>query len=206
MSEIYRIVHVFVMVHQHVLYHEKKTFKLQWNLSIMDTFVQVNCPLYRGVLYREVSPILFNLYNAFNGFLQFKVAGPPKLIYYSIYWQQNSVSKDPDTATGGSHDTYLCIKEVMKNLELHVAKLSRFKTGPSISIWYVSFLYSTSDPLTDRPAYSVHHRAQSFKAFSQFPSVSCKMKKRTSTHETWLCSDFQQAKLKKSLWTFVENV
>ena len=42
-------------------------------------------------------------------------------------------SEHLDTATGGSNDTYLCIKKVMKTLELHVAKFSCFKTEPSIS-------------------------------------------------------------------------
>ena len=88
----------------------------------------------------------------------------------------------------------------MKNLELHVARLSRFKTGPSISVWYVSFLHATSDLLTYRPAYSVHHRAQLFRAF--FPVSVCKLQnKETYAHACnfQLCSDFSKRNWKKPL-------
>ena len=94
----------------------------------------------------------------------------------------------------------------MKNFELHVAKLSRFKTGPSISVWYVWFLHATRDILTDRPAYSVHHCAQLFRVF--FSISVCKLQNEemyAHAPNFQLHYDFQQAKL-KSLWTFVENV
>ena len=56
----------------------------------------------------------------------------------------------------------------MKKHGLQVAKLSRFKSGPNISVSYVSFLHAARDLFTAWPAYSVHHCAQSFRAdFSQ---------------------------------------
>ena len=87
----------------------------------------------------------------------------------------------------------------MKNFELHVAKLSRFKTGPSISIWYIWILHATHDLLTNQPAYSVHHRAQSFRAI--FSISVCKLQnEETYAHAQnfQLHSDFQQAKSKKA--------
>ena len=61
----------------------------------------------------------------------------------------------------------------MKNHGLQVAKLSRFKSGPNISVSYVSFLHAARDLFTAWPAYSVHHCAQSFRA--DFSDSACKL-------------------------------
>ena len=71
----------------------------------------------------------------------------------------------------------------MKNHGLQVAKLSRFKSGPNISVSYVSFLHAARDLFTAWPAYSVHHCAQSFRAdFSDSACKQQKLRKRTPTH------------------------
>ena len=85
--------------------------------------------------------------------------------------QENSVSRGLGAAAGGSHGTYLCIKEVMKNHGLQVAKLSRFKSGPNISVSYVSFLHAARDLFTAWPAYSAHNRSE---PISRIPPASSK--------------------------------
>ena len=63
------------------------------------------------------------------------MAGPHTLCdKFTFAIVKNSVSRGLGAAAGGSHGTYLCIKQVMKDRGLHVAKLSRFKSGPNISV------------------------------------------------------------------------
>ena len=97
-----------------------------------------------------------------------------KLIIYSVLllFCNRKTARGLGAAAGGSHGTYLCIKEVMKNHGLQVAKLSRFKSGPNISVSYVSFLHAARDLFTAWPAYSVHNCAESFRA--DFSDSACK--------------------------------
>ena len=59
----------------------------------------------------------------------------------------------------------------MKNHGLQVAKLSRFKSGPNISVSYVSFLHAARDLFTAWPAYSAHNRSE---PISRIPPASSK--------------------------------
>ena len=72
----------------------------------------------------------------------------------------------------------------MKNHGLQVAKLSRFKSGPNISVSYVSFLHAARIYLQlGLPILftTAHNRSEPISRIP--PASSKKLRKRTPTHE-----------------------